>query len=396
MRRVLVLNQYALPRSEPGGTRHIELFSRLEEWEFVIVAGNRNHYTQRRFTVPDQANFRTVRVPILREGSVSRLLTWTSWSAGALTTAIRLGRPDVVYASTPHLLAPLLGIFLSRAWRIPLVVEVRDLWPESFVAAGLLSRESLLYRALRALEKISVRSADHLVVVTSGWEGHLEQLGVDLSGVTVVPNGADPPDLELHKEGRRGIRATLGVRDFAALFAGAHGPKDGLNYILKAAEELPEVDFYLVGDGPMKAQTVARAARQGLGNVRFLDPVSKDALPQLLAAADVGLHTVAPLPVFALGMSPNKVFDYMASGLPVVSNSGEGVRSIVDVHDCGWNAENDELASTLSAAYRAGPRERARRGANGRRAAETTYSRAASAKLLAELLDQACREAGGG
>lgn len=346
MRRVLVLNQYALPRSEPGGTRHVELFGRLDDWDFLIVSGNRNHYTQNRFNSADP-HFRTVRVPPLGYSARSRVTTWVTWSLGAAVASLKGPRPDVVYASTPHLLAPLVGACVARACRVPLIVEVRDLWPESMVAAGLLRRGSTTYWALRALEAIAMRAADHVVVVTSGWEQHLSELGVASDRVTVIPNGADPADFLVADGVRERVRTELGLEQFTAVFAGAHGPKDGLEHIMDAAAQVSDVDFLLVGDGSAKAAAINRCEREGLNNVRFLDPVSKDKLPRILAAADAGIHSVSPLPVFQLGMSPNKVFDYLAAGLPVVSNAGQPVHKLIGTHESAYVGSPGSLIEGL-------------------------------------------------
>ncbi len=149
--RVLVLNQFALPRSEGGGTRHADIFSRIPGWDARIIAGNRNHYTQRRYKTADPL-FRLVPVPVQHGGVWQRLVTWLSYVLQTTWIGM-LSRPlDAVYASTPHLLAPLGGWIVARARRVPFILEVRDLWPESFVAAGLMRQGGNSYRLLSALE----------------------------------------------------------------------------------------------------------------------------------------------------------------------------------------------------------------------------------------------------
>ena len=118
---------------------------------------------------------------------------------------------------------------------------------------------------------------------------------------------------------------------FTLVYAGAHGPANGLDTVLDAAALLRDqrVRFLLVGDGPSKAALEARAAREQLSNVQFCDPIPKTAMPELLASAHAGLMVLRDAPLFAFGVSPNKLFDYLASGLPVVCNVPGDVAAMV-------------------------------------------------------------------
>lgn len=380
MKRVLVLNQYALPRSEPGGTRHVELFGQLDGWQTTLVAGRLNHYTQRAITT-DDPRFRLVPIPPYTGAGVNRILGWVCFAVQATAIGLRAPRPDVVYASSPQLLAAVAGVAVARLRRTPLIVEIRDLWPESLVAGGALRRHGLLHRLLIRLERWIYAQADQIVAVTGGWESHLAGHGADPHRVTVIPNGTD---IEGHTPPRTDHRLD---EPLVAIYAGAHGPANGLDSLVDAARELPGLRILLVGSGSQRQRLRDRALNEGLDNVTFMDSVPKEAMADVLARCDIGIHTVDPLPVLALGMSPNKVFDYMAAGLPVVSNAGAGIRPIVDEQDCGWVGEHGELVDLLRRAVEAGSTERRRRGANGRVAVATRYSRSASAELLARTLD---------
>lgn len=385
MKRVLVFNQFALPRSEGGGTRHIDLFSRLQGWTPLIVAGNRNHYSQEEF-VTDDARFVLVDVPAQDGGARERLISWVSFASKACAIALRARRVDAVVASTPHLLAPLAGWAVARIRRVPYILEVRDLWPESFVAAGLLRRGSLAHRVLLALECFVASRADAIVVVTSGWEQHFADLGVPANKVVVVPNGTERADHHTDLD-RAQLRETLQLDGPVAVFAGAHGPKDGIDLILDAAATLPHVTFLLHGNGSVKQAAMERAVSEGLTNVVFRDPVPKSKLVEVLRACDVGVHSVTPLPVFALGMSPNKLFDYLACGLPVASNAGAPVESIIGRDQCGRVGDAHSLADGIREILDSPPEERAAFVARGRELIDTTYSRTASSARLTALLD---------
>lgn len=385
MKHVVVLNQFALPRTEGGGTRHIDLFSRVEGWQVLIIAGNRNHYSQQPFTTNEE-RFALVRVPRQAGGGASRLIGWLSFSFQAFFIAVTRRQLDLVYGSSPHLLAPLAGLLAARLRRVPFVLEVRDLWPESIVAAGRIRRGSLLHQFFMALEKYLTVHASLIVGVTQGWEDHFAALDVPTDRLVIVSNGTEPSDFCATRS-RAELRTMHRFTGFTAVFAGAHGPKDGIDLILDAAAELPEMNFVLIGDGPSKSAAVTRARQHGLVNVELRDPVPKQELADLLRAADVGIHAVTPLPVFARGMSPNKLFDYMASALPVVSNAGEGLRNVFVDGECGHLGGPASLGESLRKVFEADEITRDRWGRLGRQLIERRFSRASAARRLRTALE---------
>jgi glycosyltransferase involved in cell wall biosynthesis len=391
-RKVVVLNQFALPRSEGGGTRHVELFSRLRGWAYLIVAGNRHTYTRQKYVHGTQ-DFVTVPVAAYARNGPARVLNWLSYVPGALWAGLRQRRLDAVYASSPHLVTPLAGWILARIRRVPFVLEIRDLWPRSLVELGFLRAGSGLHRVLTRLEGFLYRAADRIVVVTEGWEAHLASFGVRPEQVVVVSNGADPADF-VPSVSRDVVRSKLGVAGCVVVYAGAHGPANGLDQVLDVARELSDVTFVLVGDGLEKARLVARAREEDLGNVAFLDPVPKADLADLLVGCDVGLHTLAEAELFKQAMSPNKLYDYLAAGLPVITNVGGRLeRRLVEAGCAVAGSARDEQPATdaLAAAIRdlagRGDEERAQMGADGRRFVERSASRIVMAARLEQVLD---------
>lgn len=384
LRQVIVFNQFALPRSQPGGTRHVDLFAKLDRWDYRIFAGDRNYSNQAKFA-SDETKLDLVAVPASDGSPISRVWTWTVYSAKVFWRATQIRQVDVVYGSSPHLFAAAAAWAVARVKRAGFVLEIRDLWPESFVSAGLLKRDSGAHRLLCALEKFVCRRADAIVAVTTGWERHFAELGVDISKVTVVPNGSEVfssslPEMDPGKLRSRGY-SLLGV------FAGTHGPKDGIDLILDAARENPSVGFVLVGDGSVKSDAIRRSDKESLRNVCFLDPVGKDDLAALLRSCDFGIHAVSGLEIFRLGMSPNKVFDYMAAGLPVVSNAGDGLKRMFEGRDIGILVGSDELPAGVRALTNYGKNRLEKSGENAARLLDSEYSRSASARKLESVLN---------
>lgn len=384
-RPVLVIQHYALPRDQGGGTRAIDLFGRLKKWTPTIIASNFGHTSRQTFKTSDE-RFALVPVPQYNSNGVARMAGWGVFAAEAFGVGLTK-RADVVFGSSPHMLAPVAALALARIKRVPFVLEIRDLWPESIVTAGELEAGSALHRALVALETLLYKQAAKIVVVTGGWEDHIAALGADPGKVVVIPNGTEVSDFQV-SESKAQLRERWGISGYTAVFTGAHGPYVGLHLILDAAEKLPDVNFLLVGAGPRKAEAVADAERRGLTNVEFRDPVAKNDLPSLLAACDVGLHTVTPQPVFDKGMSPNKLFDYLASGLPVVTNAKVPLRRVIVDDQCGAVVEPDGLAEGIQRVRAADQATLERWHDNAMELMVSRFSRSSAAQTLEQVLDE--------
>lgn len=388
MRSVLVLNQYAVPRSEDGGTRHIDLFGRLQNWQPTILATSRHHTSQRVFASDDQ-RFRLVSTPSYRSNGIRRIVGWLVYAAKAFAIGMRLTEVKMVYASSPQLLAVAAGFVIAHLRRLPFIMEVRDLWPESIVAVGAMRRGSLIHTLLVQLESFLYQHADRIVVVTEGWQDHFAGFGIPSDKLVVIPNGTEPGEFHLGKSVEE-LRQLHSISGFTAVFAGSHGSKDGIDLVLDAAAQLPYINFLLVGSGPAKSAGVKRAWDERLSNVEFRDPIPKQDLAGLLRGCDVGVHSVSPLSVFDQGMSPNKLFDYMAAQLPVVSNAEKALRRIMHDGECGRVGSSNDLVSCLESVYHSSAAQRVSWGERSVEILQDRYSRSAAAQLLERTLDSVC------
>lgn len=387
MGRVVVLNQFALPSRQGGFTRNEDLFSRVGDVDYRIIAGNRHHYTQDTYTSNDP-RFTLVGVPRAGASLRERLIPWLTYSAKAFLATLRERHVAVVFASSPHLITPVVGLVAARIKGAAFVFEVRDHWPDSLVSAGMLTRESLVYKLLKQVEIMLIRSADAVVGVSPAWKDYFETLGLEPERYWGVPNGTQAELFEI-AEDRDVLRRELGISGFTTIYAGAHGTVNGIDRILDAAVELPDINFLLVGDGTDKRAAINRAAREGLSNVEFRDWVPKSELPRLLAACDVGLHSILPLEVLEHGMSPNKLFDYLAAGLPIVSNAAGPLAGVLGPDECGSLGGPEDLARCLITVRDANATTRLRWRERARELISGTYSRTAAASLLSSALTQA-------
>ncbi len=387
MKRVLVLNHFAVPAGAAGGTRHTELFSRLTSWSHLIVVAN----TSAGQTQNDEpiTGFAPVSAMSYTSNDLARVANWVSYGISSTSHFMKGHRPDVVYGSSPHLFAGLAAYALSRRWRVPFVLEIRDLWPQVLVDMGQLEETSPVYRALKGLEGFLYAKADVIVVLASGTADYLTARGIPGDKIVLIPNAADPEDFVVNTD-RQELRVRYGFDRRTFVYAGAHGPANGLDLLLAAATDATGQDFdiVLVGEGVAKGDLMVQARQLGLGNVRFADPIPKSEIPELLAAADIGLHVLADVPLFRYGVSPNKVFDYMAAGLPVLTNTPGVVGDLVSSAGAGVVVSPSNLADGIREMTTQSSAELASMGSAGRKFMAEQHSRTEMAGRLQLLLDR--------
>lgn len=250
---------------------------------------------------------------------------------------------DLLFATTTPLTAGIPGIMARWLRAKPFVFEVRDLWPELPKAMGVI-RNPLVLFGLSALEWLSYHSAHHAIGLSPGIVKGIAKRGVDKKQITLVSNGCD---LDIFSPAVAPWRPPeIAENDLLAVFAGTHGVANGLDAILNAAIELKrrgrhDIKILLVGEGKLKPLLQERARCEHLDNVLFYAPLNKARLASLLAGADVGLQVLANVPAFYYGTSPNKFFDYIAAGLPVLNNYPGWVADMIEHNGCGFAVQPD-------------------------------------------------------
>ncbi|ORT71905.1 glycosyltransferase family 4 protein [Pseudomonas mosselii] len=316
------------------------------------------------------------------DGFLKRAVSFLKFALRSIGVALT-ARYDLVFATTTPLTAGIPGIFARWLRNKPFVFEVRDLWPELPKAMGVI-RNPLVLWGMSMLEWASYRSAHRLVGLSPGIVEGIVSRGVDPSKVAMIPNGCDLDIFDAPAQPWR----PQGVDDsqLMAVFAGTHGMANKLDAVLDAAVRLKargrdDIRLVLIGQGKLKPALMNRAKAEGLDNVVFHDPVNKERLAGLMASADLGLQVLANVPAFYFGTSPNKFFDYIASGLPVLNNYPGWLAEMIVNESCGFAVapeDPDAFADALEQA--ASDRAELRTmGERGRQLAARSFDR----KLLA-------------
>lgn len=278
-----------------------------------------------------------------RDGLFKRSWQFFKYSFRAAWTAAT-EKCDLVFATSTPLTAAIPGLAARWFRRRPFVFEVRDLWPELPKAMGVVKNPFVLW-AMAWLERRAYLNAKHCIGLAPGIvEGICKHISRER--VSLIPNGCD---LDFFNEKNSLAWRPEGIKpsDFMAVFTGTHGPANGLDAVLNAAAELKkrgreDIKLLLLGDGKCKDALVKRAQAEGLDNVVFHGNVSKDRIVGLMASADVGMQILANIPAFYFGTSPNKFFDYLSAGLPVLNNYPGWVASLVKENNCGRAVPPDD------------------------------------------------------
>jgi glycosyltransferase involved in cell wall biosynthesis len=306
-------------------------------------------------------------------GTARRALNFVSYFAAASVAAPFVRRPDVVIATSPQFFAGWAGVPAHWFHRVPFVLEIRDLWPESITAVGAMHRGAAV-RGLEWLERSLYGAADHIVTVGEGYKEQLVARGVPATKIDVVTNGVDA-ELFYPRDPDPAVRARWGLAPdaFVVVFAGTIGMASGLDVALRAARLLREkgrgdIAFLLVGDGAVRAELEASARAQGLDNVVFTGMVARRELPEVLAAADACLVHFKRREIFTT-ILPSKLFEDAAMAKPILLGFEGHAAALVREADCGICFTPEEDAELAVAAERlaADPAEARRLGENGRR-----------------------------
>jgi glycosyltransferase involved in cell wall biosynthesis len=318
------------------------------------------------------------------QGFLRRAALFVRFALSSVWLALR-ERYDLAFATSTPLTAGIPGIAARWLRRKPFVFEVRDLWPELPRAMGVITNP-LLLGAMSLLEWASYRSASRCVALSPGIAQGIQRRGVPPDRISIIPNGSDLDLFGASAPAQPPPGTADG--DLVAIYSGTHGLANGLDAVLDAAAVLrargrEDIRFVLIGQGSEKARLRARAGEEGLENVLFLDPLPKRQLAGLLRGADVGLQTLRNVPAFYYGTSPNKFFDYLAAGLPVLNNYPGWLAGMIRDKDCGFAVPPDSpqaFAEALEQAASDRVRLRAM-GQNARRLAVEEFDRARLAGL---------------
>jgi glycosyltransferase involved in cell wall biosynthesis len=333
MKNVWILNHYALKPNEKGGTRHFKLAYHLRNygWKAYIIAasfqgnGNQNVLLKNethRIEEVEGIPFLWIRSPEYKGNGLARILNMLCYTGRVMLPNYtrELENPDVIIGSSVHPFAAFAGSILARRYRVPFIFEVRDLWPQTLISMGVIKDKTIITYFFRKLEAWLYQKASKIVVLLPHAADYIVPLGIPAEKVVWIPNGVELSEFPEPKQRRK-----RNTDQFILMYFGAHGKANRLDILLDAMKLISEgkktngIKLRLIGDGPLKVDLMRYAKKLELNNVSFESPVPKNGIPSLASEADAFVIPIPDLPdLYKYGISPNKIFDYLAAARPIV------------------------------------------------------------------------------
>jgi glycosyltransferase involved in cell wall biosynthesis len=332
--RILFLTHYFPPEGNAPASRVYEMAKRWvasgHEVEVItcvpnvpngiVYDGYRNKLKQTEFI----DGIRVTRVWTFiaaNKGKIKRILNYLSYHMFAIGIGLFVKRPDVVIATSPQFFCGGAGLVLAKLRRLPIIVEIRDIWPASIEAVGAME-EGFCLRCLRMLEMNLYKYADHVVTVGEGYKEDLVRKSVAEKKISVIMNGVDQT---LFKPNGRAHfrRQQLNMKGkFVCSYIGTVGMACGLDVVLRAGKLLrdmgrEDISFLIIGDGAMRSEFQRDAERQQLGNIVFTGLQPKAMIPSYLSMTDACLIHLKDKEIFRSVM-PSKIFEAAGMAKPII------------------------------------------------------------------------------
>ena len=403
---ILYLHQYFATRKGMTGTRSYEfarylvgkghrvtmLASGLENREFPVHEGEQysEFETEGIRVVAIAAAYNDPQVGTGISG-LQRMFKFFQFAWLACRVGKKLPSPNVVFATHTPLTIGLAGLNLAQYFKVPFIFEVRDLWPEALVNVGALKNPLAIWWLERMAKKIYT-GAKHIIALSPGMKDGIVRTGVPADKVTVIPNASDldlfSPDIDGSAQ-----REQLGLKDrFTAIYFGAMGLANGLEYVIEAARILSKhrsnhIVLVLLGRGGKRAELEKLASKYELKNVIFSDSApDKEQLARIVAGCDVCLTIYRATKEHT--WSPNKMFDALAAGKPVLINVPGWLGETIEKNNCGrcLDARRPEKLADALEELAADPELCQQMGKNARELAQREFDRTKLANLFEKVL----------
>ena len=401
--RILFLSHYFPPEVNAPATRTYE---HCRQWvrdghQVTVVTCAPNHpqgrvyegYRNRIYQRETKDGINIVRVwtfVTANEGFLKRTLNYISYMCSACMVSLFLPKADIVLSTSPQFFNGLAGYVVSKLRRIPWVLEIRDLWPESIVAVGAI-KSPVIIILLEWIERFAYRKTDRIVPVTDSFKTYMLGKGIQAGKITVVKNGVDLAQYA-PRDGASTLAEELGIKGkFVVSYLGTHGMAHHLETIFHAASRLSSskhIVFLMVGDGAERQALLQMRDDMALGNVMMLDQQPKSRMRDFWALSDISLVLLKKSDLFKT-VIPSKIFESLAMAKPIILGVEGESADILRAAKAGICIEpeqaDDLAAQVLELSQNA---ERCRQlGRNGRRYVMEHFDRIVLARKLASVLE---------
>ena len=326
------------------------------------------------------------------KGTLRRIINFVSYMIMAFMRGLFMKRPDVLIATSPQFFCGWAGVLLHTFKRIPFILEIRDIWPESIIAVGAKLPGGLL-KIISVMEKIMYNSADHIVTVGQGYVEKLKERGIDENKISVVMNGVDRTLFYPRKRNEELLKKHSLDGKFICSYIGTIGMACALDTALESAEILQnqgndKIRIVLIGDGAVREELEAKAKAMNLKNVVFLGRRPKQEIPDWIASSDINLVHLKKTGLFQTVM-PSKIFESAGCARPVLMGVDGFSRDLVENAKMGISIEPENAEAMADALLKASenPELLKQLGENGYKNIAEKYDRDIQAENYLSILN---------
>ena len=395
MKNIWFINEHDAPPEFEKTRRRYDMCKyllRLGKYKLHIICGAFLHGTQNKYTYgknqKKNVNIDGIDVHILKgvkySSNIKRIFSMLIFMLRVIFFKFpKDNKPEIIYASSPHLFAALGALILAKKNKAKYILEIRDLWPETWVQMKIIKKNGIIHKFFLKLEKYLYKKADRIIFLGENFN-YILSLGIDKNKIYTVSNGVDLE--EFGKNMNSPIK--LDIEKFNITYTGAVGIANNLDELLDLAKLIDNdaIIFNIVGHGPLKEHLKNRVEKEKILNVKFYEPIDKIFVPSLLKSSDILIVLLLNIDLYKVGMSLNKVFEYLASSRPILFY-GNTVSDYVARSNSGISVPAGEILKLRDAClklYNMSTEEREELGRNGRNYVEENFDW----RVLANKVDQ--------
>lgn len=397
-KNIWLINYYSYPPGTSSWRRHFDLGKLLvkDGYSLNIIGGSFVH-DRKKHILNKNEKYRVeehegIKYHILNgisySGNLKRILSMIEFMIKVFFYEKKIKeKPEVIYCSCPHPFNGLISWYLSKKYKAKFILEIRDLWPETWVEMGAITRKSIVYKVFAWIEKFLYRKADKIVTLMPGAFLYIEKLGISKNKVEWISNGVDLEQFDKDSEKEPVYKFDKSKINF--LYTGSIGIANALDEIFKVAELLKddkEIVFNFIGEGPLKEKYIKFCEENKLDNVKFYPVVSKENIPPLLKQADILMTFTKRSSLYKYGISPNKLFEYLASSKPIIF-SGDIYNDVIKIADAGISVVPEDIEKLKVGILEIKNRNNSNLGKNGRHYLEENFTNTVLEKKLKKIIE---------
>lgn len=396
--KVIYIHQYFHTPNEPGGTRSYWISKTLVErgHQVIMICSTNKYHPRPGIKIIDGIEVHYVKNEYDNSMSpFSKIKSFCKFLWKSIKEAKKEKNVDIVFATSTPLTIGGVALALKRMKKWPFVFEVRDLWPEFPIQIGAIKNPILIW-ALRKFEKRIYDKSNHIIALSPGMKEGIVTSGIASKKVTMIPNMSKPEEFKPHSPNESTARHfNIDINRFNIIHFGSMGRANGLWYIIETAkicqeQRLSNVEFLFMGDGATLPKLKTMVEEYGLKNVKFLGNHPMATVIEVVNLCDASITSFLNLPILMTN-SPNKLFDSLSAGKPIIVNSAGWTKDLVEKENCGFfvDPENpqdfvDKIKQFMN--DKATLEEWSR---NARKLSETTFNRTVLANKVADIIEEA-------